>query len=90
MSSLGRWCGKHSRHCPAFGQSTGYAAIRACKCRSARVVITTAVDGEEDIFRGLKGGARGYILKDVPISEVGDAALVARRRKKGGVTAVAA
>jgi two-component system NarL family response regulator len=47
-------------------------AIRAWDSR-ARIVIMTALDGEEDIYRGMRAGARGYILKDAPEAEVVDA-----------------
>jgi two-component system NarL family response regulator len=42
----------------------------------ARVIIVTAVDGEDDIFRGLRAGAKGYILKDAPPTEVIKAVLL--------------
>lgn len=32
----------------------------------AKVVIVTTFDGEEDIFQGLRAGAKAYILKDAP------------------------
>jgi two-component system NarL family response regulator len=43
----------------------GAEAIRAIRHLSpaARVVILTTYDGEEDIYRGLQAGARGYLLK---------------------------
>jgi two-component system NarL family response regulator len=59
---------------PQMGGVEATERIRAMD-PGARVVIMTAVDGEEDIFRGLKGGARGYILKDAPVGEVVDAVL---------------
>lgn len=36
----------------------------------ARVLIVTTYDGDEDIFRSLSQGARGYILKDAPRQEI--------------------
>ncbi|HEY9063530.1 MAG TPA: response regulator transcription factor [Burkholderiaceae bacterium] len=36
----------------------------------ARIIIVTAVDGEDDIYRGLRAGANSYILKDAPPTEV--------------------
>lgn len=56
----------------------------------ARVIIMTAVDGEEDIFRGLKAGARGYILKDASVREVVDAVLVTMQGQRYLAHAVAA
>jgi two-component system NarL family response regulator len=36
----------------------------------ARVLIMTTYDGDEDIFRSLSQGAKGYILKDAPRQEI--------------------
>lgn len=36
----------------------------------ARVIVLTTYDGDEDIYRGLQAGARGYLLKDAPIDEL--------------------
>lgn len=30
----------------------------------ARIIVLTTYDGDEDIYRGLRAGARGYLLKD--------------------------
>jgi DNA-binding NarL/FixJ family response regulator len=32
----------------------------------ARFVVLTTFDGDEDIFRAIQSGAKGYLLKDVP------------------------
>lgn len=40
---------------------------------SAGILILTTFDGDEDIYRALKGGARGYLLKDTPRSELFEA-----------------
>lgn len=50
----------------------GVEAIEAIRCidSDAKIIIMTAVDGEEDIYRGLRAGAKGYILKDAPDQEV--------------------
>ncbi len=37
---------------------------------SARVVILTTYEDEEDIYRVLQAGARGYMLKSAPIAEL--------------------
>lgn len=37
---------------------------------AARIVILTTYDTDEDIYRGLKTGAKGYILKDAPLDEL--------------------
>src|SRR5688572_8004559 len=36
----------------------------------ARVLIITTYDGDEDIFRCLSQGAKGYLLKDAPRQEI--------------------
>jgi DNA-binding NarL/FixJ family response regulator len=50
----------------------GVAAIEAIRAQdaAARVVILTTFDGEEDIYRGLRAGAKGYLLKDTPSDEI--------------------
>jgi len=40
------------------------------KMPAARVVIFTTCKGEEDIYRAVKAGAFGYVLKDTPLNEV--------------------
>jgi DNA-binding NarL/FixJ family response regulator len=32
----------------------------------ARIIVLTTFDGDEDIYRAILGGAKGYLLKDVP------------------------
>ncbi len=32
----------------------------------ARIIVLTTFDGEEDIYRAIQAGAKGYLLKDVP------------------------
>ena len=36
----------------------------------ARIIILTTYEGDEDIFRGLQAGARGYLLKDATAEEL--------------------
>lgn len=36
----------------------------------ARLLIMTTYDGDEDIFRSLSKGAKGYLLKDAPRAEI--------------------
>ena len=38
----------------------------------ARVIILTTFDGDEDIYRGMRAGARAYLLKDAPRDELLD------------------
>lgn len=56
---------------PGMEGSELVAAIRA-KFASARIIILTTYDGDEDIYRSLKAGACGYLLKDVPSQELFD------------------
>jgi DNA-binding NarL/FixJ family response regulator len=37
---------------------------------ATRVIILTTFDYEEYVFEGVKAGARGYVLKDTPVSEL--------------------
>jgi DNA-binding NarL/FixJ family response regulator len=50
----------------------GVSAIEAIRAKdaAARVVILTTFDGEEDIYRGLRAGAKAYLLKDSPSDEI--------------------
>lgn len=45
------------------------AHIRA-KTSTAQIIILTTYDTDEDIYRGLQAGARGYILKDTTATEL--------------------
>jgi two-component system, NarL family, response regulator len=40
------------------------------KVPDARLVIFTTCQGEEDIYRAVRAGAYGYLLKDTPLNEV--------------------
>lgn len=46
----------------------GVAAICEIRGRdsAARIIVLTTFDGDEDIYRALRAGASGYLLKDVP------------------------
>jgi DNA-binding NarL/FixJ family response regulator len=37
---------------------------------TVRIIILTAFDHEEDIYRGLRAGAKAYIIKDTPTQEL--------------------
>ncbi len=45
------------------------AKIRA-QTPTANIIILTTYDTDEDIYRGLQAGARGYVLKDTTASEL--------------------
>jgi len=53
-------------------RSTGIEACRAIKdiAPSAKIIILTMSDEEEDLFEAIKAGASGYLLKDIPLDEV--------------------
>jgi DNA-binding NarL/FixJ family response regulator len=48
---------------PQIGGVDATATICAEFAR-ARIIILTTYDGDEDIYRGLRAGAKGYLLKD--------------------------
>jgi DNA-binding NarL/FixJ family response regulator len=48
---------------PGLGGVDATAAIRALDS-NARILILTTYSGDEDIFRALNAGAKGYLLKD--------------------------
>lgn len=54
---------------------TGVEAIAAIRREfpSARVIVLTTFDGDEDIYRSLQAGAQGYLLKDMFFEELEDA-----------------
>ena len=45
------------------------AALRA-RATDARVIIYTTFDGDEDVYRAVQAGARGYLLKSAPRTEL--------------------
>lgn len=54
---------------PRMGGVEAIAAIRAAD-PEARVLVLTTYDGDEDVFRALKAGACGYLLKDAATEEL--------------------
>lgn len=54
---------------------TGVEVISAIRQHypTAHIIILTTYDTDEDIFRGLQAGARGYLLKDSKMSQLLDA-----------------
>lgn len=74
---------------PDMGGVETLEAIRAVD-PEAKVIIMTAVDGQEDIYRGLRAGAKGYILKDAPHDEVIGAVLVTNEGRRYLAQSVAA
>lgn len=53
-------------------QVTGVEAITAicAEFKSARIIVLTTYDGDEDIYSGLHSGAQGYLLKDAKPQEL--------------------
>jgi len=50
----------------------GVAAISAicAAAKSARIIVLTTYDSDEDIYRGLQAGAKGYLLKETEPDEL--------------------
>jgi two-component system, NarL family, response regulator len=50
----------------------GVAAITAicAEFPAARIIVLTTYDGDEDIYQGLRAGAKGYLLKDAEPEEL--------------------
>jgi DNA-binding NarL/FixJ family response regulator len=46
----------------------GVGAIKEIRAsdEGARIIVLTTFDGDEDIYRAIQAGAKGYLLKDVP------------------------
>jgi DNA-binding NarL/FixJ family response regulator len=53
---------------------TGIEAARAMKevAPSAKIVILTISDEDDDLFEAIRAGASGYLLKDIPLDELAD------------------
>ena len=54
---------------------TGIEAARQMRevAPSAKIVMLTISDEEEDLFEAIRAGASGYLLKDIPLDEVAEA-----------------
>lgn len=57
---------------PEMGGVDAIKAIRG-EFPAARIIVLTTFDGDEDIYRALQAGARGYLLKDMFGEELMDA-----------------
>jgi DNA-binding NarL/FixJ family response regulator len=70
----------------------GLAATRAIlgEFPTARIVVLTTYDGDEDIHRALEAGAKGYLLKDMLRTEVLNAIRAVHRGQRAIPVAVAA
>lgn len=65
-------------------ETDGVTAIKTIQSEfpAARILVLTTFDGDEDIYRALRAGARGYVLKGTPRDEL----LVALRAVHAGQT----
>jgi len=54
---------------PEMGGVEATIVIRA-EFKQARIIVLTTYDGDEDIYRGLRAGAKGYVLKDAGAEEL--------------------
>jgi two-component system NarL family response regulator len=54
---------------PVLGGVEAISAVRR-EFPDARLIVLTTYDGDEDIYRSLQAGARGYLLKDVFFEEL--------------------
>jgi two-component system NarL family response regulator len=54
---------------PGIGGIEAVVAIRAV-LPQARLIILTSFASDEDIYRALRAGARGYLVKDAPAEEL--------------------
>jgi len=54
---------------PVVGGVEAISAIRV-EFPEARLIVLTTYDGDEDIYRSLQAGAKGYLLKDVFFEEL--------------------
>ncbi|MDZ8108162.1 MAG: response regulator transcription factor [Nostoc sp. DedQUE12a] len=66
---------------PKMEGADAIAAICA-KFKHARIIVLTTFDGDEDIYRGLRAGAKGYILKGAEPNELLDAIRTVHRGEK--------
>lgn len=57
---------------PGMGGVETITAIRQ-EFPDARIIVLTTFDGDEDIFRAIQAGARGYLLKGMSVEELIDA-----------------
>jgi DNA-binding NarL/FixJ family response regulator len=66
---------------PEVDGVTAITSIRA-EFPTARIIVLTTYDGDEDIYKGLRAGAAGYLLKDTPTEEVLEAIRTIHQGKK--------
>jgi two-component system NarL family response regulator len=64
----------------------GVGAIKEIRTEdeNARIIVLTTFDGDEDIYRAIQAGSKGYLLKDAPREALMDCI----RRVHGGETCI--
>lgn len=73
---------------PGMGGVETITAIRQ-ESPDARVIVLTTFDGDEDIYRAIQAGARGYLLKGMSIDELVDAIQTVHRGRSKIPSAIA-
>lgn len=73
---------------PKLGGADAIARIRR-ETPTARIIVLTTFDGDEDIFRALQAGAKGYLLKGMDAAELTEAIRVVYAGKSRIPAAVA-
>jgi DNA-binding NarL/FixJ family response regulator len=73
---------------PRQGGVEAINAIRASEPQ-AQVLVLTTYDGDEDVYRALQAGARGYLLKDATTEELMEAIRAVARGERHIPAAVA-
>ncbi|MDQ8205449.1 response regulator transcription factor [Pelagicoccus sp. SDUM812003] len=56
---------------PGMGGAEAILAIRKCD-PSAKIIVLSTYDWDEDIHRALQSGAASYLLKDMPIEDIAE------------------
>jgi DNA-binding NarL/FixJ family response regulator len=76
---------------PGGPDTGGVESIKAIRKEfpDARIIVLTTFDGDEDIFRAIQAGARGYLLKGMDADELIDAIQTVHRGKSRIPAAVA-
>jgi DNA-binding NarL/FixJ family response regulator len=73
---------------PGMGGVETITAIRE-EFPDARVIVLTTFDGDEDIYRAIQAGARGYLLKGMSIDELVEAIQTVHRGRSKIPSAIA-
>lgn len=66
---------------PEMDGASAVTTIRA-EFPGARIIVLTTYEGDEDIYKCLRAGAAGYLLKETPVEEILDAIRAVHHGKK--------